>query len=81
MEQPVDLATLRRLMAQHRLRTADLPEIGSKSMVSRVLSGERGLNKNHIRGLSRRFGIYRGSSSDADPQIYNKVISEPPDPD
>ena len=60
MEQPADLATLRLLMAQHRLGTADLPEIGSKSMVSRVLSGERSLNKNHIRALSRRFGIDPG---------------------
>ncbi len=60
MEQPADLATLRLLMAQHRLGTADLPEIGSKSMVSRVLSGERGLNKNHIKALSRRFGIDPG---------------------
>lgn len=60
VEQPADLATLRLLMAQHRLGTADLPEIGSKSMVSRVLSGERGLNKNHIKALSRRFGIDPG---------------------
>ena len=60
MEQPADLAVLRLLMAQHHLGTADLPEIGSKSMVSRVLSGERGLNKNHIRALSRRFGIDPG---------------------
>ena len=60
MEQPADLAMLRLLMAQHRLGTADLPEIGSKSMVSRVLSGERGLNKNHITALSRRFGIEPG---------------------
>ena len=60
MEQPADLAMLRLLMAQHHLGTADLPEIGSKSMVSRVLSGERGLNKSHIRALSRRFGIDPG---------------------
>jgi HTH-type transcriptional regulator/antitoxin HigA len=60
MRQPADLAVLRLLMDQHDLGTADLPEIGSKSMVSRVLSGERGLNKNHIQALSKRFGIDPG---------------------
>ena len=60
LEQPADLAMLRLLMTQHQLGTADLPEIGSKSMVSRVLSGERHLNKNHIAALSRRFGIDPG---------------------
>lgn len=57
MAQASDLATLRLLMDQHNLGTADLPEIGSKSMVSRVLSGERSLNKNHIKALSDRFHI------------------------
>ena len=57
MDQPADIAMLRLLMDQHNLGTADLPEIGSKSMVSRVLSGERGLNKNHIKALSERFQI------------------------
>ena len=60
MQQPADLAMLRLLMDQHKLGTADLPEIGSKSMVSRVLSGERSLNKNHIKALSERFGIDAG---------------------
>lgn len=59
-EQPADLAMLRTLMVQHQLGTADLPEIGSKSMVSRVLSGERSLNKKHIAALSRRFDIDPG---------------------
>ena len=57
MDQPADLAVLRLLMSQHGLGTADLPEIGSKSMVSRVLSGERNLTKKHIQALSQRFGI------------------------
>ena len=60
MEQPADLAMLRVLMSQHDLGTADLPEIGSKSMVSRVLSGERSLNKKHIQALSKRFDINPG---------------------
>ena len=57
MGQPSDLTMLRLLMEQHGLGTADLPEIGSKSMVARVLSGERGLSKNHIKALSDRFHI------------------------
>ncbi len=60
MGQAADLSMLRVLMDQHNLGTADLPEIGSKSMVSRVLSGERKLNKNHIQALSRRFHINPG---------------------
>jgi HTH-type transcriptional regulator/antitoxin HigA len=60
MDQPADLSVLRLLMDQHVLGTADLPEIGSKSMVSRVLSGERNLSKKHIQALSERFGIYPG---------------------
>jgi HTH-type transcriptional regulator/antitoxin HigA len=52
-----ELATLRVLMDQHGLGTADLPEIGSKSMVSRVLSGERDLSKKHIKALAQRFGV------------------------
>ena len=57
MGQPADLAALRVIMDQHNLGTADLPEIGSKSMVSRVLSGERSLSKKHIAALSDRFNI------------------------
>jgi HTH-type transcriptional regulator/antitoxin HigA len=60
MDQPADLAVLRTLMDQHDLGTADLPEIGSKSMVSRVLSGKRSLSKKHIEALSKRFGINPG---------------------
>ena len=60
MDQPADLAMLRLLMDQHGLGTADLPEIGSKSMVSRVLSGKRSLNKKHIQALAERFGINPG---------------------
>ena len=55
-----ELSVLRLLMDQHKLGTADLPEIGSKSMVSRVLSGQRNLNKNHIQALSQRFEIPPG---------------------
>lgn len=52
-----DLAIVRLLIDQHNLTLNDLPEIGSKSMVSRVLSGERELSKKHIAKLSERFNI------------------------
>lgn len=55
-QQP-DIAALRVLIDQHGLGCSDLPEIGSKSMVSRVLSGERSLNKTHIKALAERFII------------------------
>ena len=57
---PADLAMLRVLMDQYNLGTADIPEIGTKSMVSRVLSGERALSKSHIQALSQRFSINPG---------------------
>ena len=51
------IATLRVIMEQYNLGVADLPEIGSKSLVSRILSGERRLTRNHIEVLSKRFNI------------------------
>lgn len=51
------LALLKTLMEQHGLGVADVPEIGAKSLVSRVLSGDRNLTRNHIAALSQRFGI------------------------
>lgn len=57
MDIPKDLAVLGVLMDQYGLGVNDLPEIGSKSLVSRILSGERNLTKKHIQALSERFGI------------------------
>lgn len=55
---PPGIAVLRTLMDQYQLNQSDFQqEIGSKSMVSRVLSGERQLTTEHIRKLSLRFGI------------------------
>lgn len=52
------LTLLRTLMDQYGLNTSDLQhEIGSKSLVSRVLRGERTLTLEHMRKLSKRFGI------------------------
>jgi HTH-type transcriptional regulator/antitoxin HigA len=59
-EIPVDVAMLRVLMKQHGLGVADFPEIGDKSLVSRILSGSRNLTKQHIQKLSERFGVSAG---------------------
>lgn len=48
---------LRFLMDEHGLGQDDLPEIGSQSLVSKILSGERQLTLEHIRSLSKRFGV------------------------
>ena len=50
-------AVIRTLMDQYGLTLSDLPEIGSKSMVSRVLSGKRKLTLEHAKKLATRFGI------------------------
>ena len=51
------IATLRLLIAQHDLKLSDFPEIGDKSLVSKILSGERQLTSRHIQSLSKRFNI------------------------
>ncbi len=52
------VSVLRALMDQHNLGGGDLPEIGSKSLVSKILN-ERGrqLTRQHIDALSKRFNI------------------------
>ena len=57
MDVPKDIAVLGVLMDQYGLGVNDLPELGSKSLVSRILSGERNLTKKHIQALSERFGV------------------------
>ena len=56
-EGPADVAMLRLIMDQHSLGVADLPEIGHKSLVSKILGGTRNLTKKHIEALSHRFSI------------------------
>ncbi|MCP4476143.1 MAG: transcriptional regulator [Gammaproteobacteria bacterium] len=55
MDQGVSL--LKVLMDQYDLGITDFPEIGSKSLVSKVLNGHRRLTVDHINALSKRFGI------------------------
>ncbi len=54
---PVDIAMIRTLMRQHLLTGSDLPEIGDKTMVSKVLNGKRALSRTAIEKLSARFGL------------------------
>lgn len=52
------VSLLRLLMDQYGLVQSDFEnEIGKKSLVSRILSGERSLTLDHMRALANRFGI------------------------
>jgi HTH-type transcriptional regulator / antitoxin HigA len=52
---PVDV--LKYLMEEHGLKQNQLPEIGNQAKVSEVLNNKRALNLNHVKALSRRFGV------------------------
>ena len=55
---PNGIALLRVLIDQHELTLSSFKdEIGDKSIVSRILSGERKLTLTHIQKLAERFGI------------------------
>lgn len=55
---PKSVALLRIIMDQHGLNQSDFTEeIGGKSLVSMIMKGERQLTLDHMRNLSRRFGI------------------------
>ena len=52
------VSLLRVLMQQYGLSQSDFEnEIGNKSLVSRILSGERSLTFDHMRALANRFQI------------------------
>ena len=52
------VSVLRLLMDQHGLGVSDLPEIGSKSYVSKILNQrDRQLTREHIAALSQRFQV------------------------
>lgn len=51
------LSFLRVLMDQNNLGVSDLPEIGSKSLVSKILNEHRNLTREHIDALSKRFHV------------------------
>lgn len=50
-------AVLSILMDQYQLGVSDFPEIGSKSLVSKILHHKRRLTLDHIYALSKRFEI------------------------
>ena len=54
---PADIAMLRLLMEQNELKGTDFPEIGDKTLISKILNGTRSLTKDHITKLAERFGI------------------------
>lgn len=57
-DMPTGVAALRVLIEQHQLSYSDLAsEIGSKSLVSMILSGKRSLTIEHIKALSKRFNV------------------------
>jgi len=49
--------SLRLLMEEHNLKQSELPEIGSKGVVSEILKGTRNLNIRQIKKLSSKFNI------------------------
>lgn len=52
------VSTLRVLIDQYNLSYSDLKgEIGSKSLVSQILSGSKKLTRTHIANLTKRFNI------------------------
>ena len=54
------IAVLKTLMAQHGLGVADLPELGSKGNVSKILNGAEGkkLTRKHMEALGKRLRAY-----------------------
>lgn len=54
-QSPID--NLKTLMAAHHLTGADLPEIGSKTVVSKVLNGHRPLSYRMAYALAERFAV------------------------
>lgn len=48
---------LRHLMLWHGLDQSSLPEVGTQSVISEILSGKRRLNVRQIKALTARFGL------------------------
>lgn len=55
-----DVDLIKALMLQNKLTGADLPEIGDKTVVSRILSGHRKLTVDMIARLAARFQVDPG---------------------
>lgn len=50
-------ATFKIIMEQYNLGVSDFPEIGSKSLVSKIINNKRKLTRDHIAAICKRFGI------------------------
>lgn len=48
---------LRFFMEEHQLTHSNLPELGSQSVVSEILSGKKALNTRQVRALAQRFHV------------------------
>lgn len=51
------ISILKLLMDQHNLGVSNFPEIGSKSLISKIINGKRRLTVDHIHSLSQRFNV------------------------
>ncbi|NUO79930.1 transcriptional regulator [candidate division KSB1 bacterium] len=51
------ISSLKYLMEEHSLRQSDLPEVGSRKVVSEILQRKRELNIAQIKALSKRFKV------------------------
>lgn len=68
LERATAVDVLKFLMGEHSLSQSDLPEIGSQSLVSKILKGERKLTADQIGRLAGRFHVspavfYSGEAS------------------
>ncbi len=54
---PNPIAVLKNLMKEHKLKQADLRELGSQGVVSEILRGKRKLNTRQIKALCKRFRV------------------------
>lgn len=57
MPQVTGAAALRAIMDERGLGQGDLPEVGSQSVISEILSGKRRINIRQARALSARFAF------------------------
>lgn len=57
MPEVTGAAALRSIMDERGLNQGDLPEVGTQSVVSEILSGKRQINIRQARALNARFGF------------------------
>ena len=57
VSEPSGPEMLRFLIEEHGLGAADLPEVGPRQTVSRILAGKQELNATQIRALAARFHV------------------------